>query len=342
VGHNLDALKNPPIIYASAGGSDPVAAYLLLPQKNADGTLNIPNKQQVCAKCLQPIPHSGEGTQVLSDGDDVYVVYGEPILGLSNTDPIFKRGMPTYITKFNRTSKIFSTPVLLGYGGIDSTDGHNWAVLANDSQGVIHVIINGHHDPFIYTKSLAPHDISQWTSPVASSGPAARTSYLGLLIDNQDTLYAISRNSTENYRFDLALHRLKVGGNWEVKHLVSPYKNNYRIMYHNLTIDPITQRLFLSYNSQTVQEYLWGDDIEMFIYQRPDFSPLTLNKDGTENYTPSLASSGGTQNVPQYLPWWDERVILTSADGGDSWRFALSQDLNAPAGCTLDANLICK
>ncbi len=337
VGHNVDAFQRAPVIYLAPSFA-PTSAYLVLPEKNTDGTLNLGKPQLVCEKCAEPIPHSGEGTQVLSDGDDVYVVYSVPILGLDRTDPISIRGLPTYIKKYNRTNAIFSAPVLLGYGGTNAADGHNWAVLAMDSKGIIHVIINGHHDPFVYTKSTRAHDITEWTTPITTGG---NTSYLGLVIDKNDTLYAVSRNSTERYRFDLALHRLRVGGSWEVKHLVSPWKDNYHIWFHNLVIDPITQRLFLSYNSQATEHLLFADEIEMLIYQRPDFSPLTLNANGTDNFT-SATTTNRVAGFAEYDTWWDERAILTSSDGGDNWRFALSQDLQAPAACRLDANLVCQ
>jgi hypothetical protein len=337
VGHNYDAIEHPPVIYAGTPGNS-ASAYLLLPEKTLNGGLNLGSKHLVCEKCLTPIPHSGEGTQVLSDGNDVYAVYGVPLSNLAQNDPILKRGMPTYITKYSRQSQKFTAPVFLGYGGTNSDDGHNWAVLAIDSKGILHVIINGHHDPFVYTKSLHPHDLTTWTSPLKTGG---RTSYLGLAIDKNDTLYSVSRNSTESYRFDLALHRLRTGGTWETKHLVSPWRNNYHIWLHNLSIDPITQRLFLSYHSQTTQEWLYGDEIEMLLYQRPDFAPITLAADGTTKYS-TKTFPAPTNAAFQYNPPWDERSILTSADGGDSWRLALSKDLQAPAGCKVDTNLICR
>ena len=339
VGHNKDALARPPVIYTTPQEA-PTAAYLILPAKQSNGTLTLGEKQLVCEQCSETIPHSGSGTQVLSDGDDVYAVYGVPILKLDKNDPISKRGLPTYITKYNRTSKKFAPPVLLGYGGTNAADGHNWAVMAIDSKGILHVIINGHHDPFVYTKSLRPHDLTAWTSPQQVS---QGTSYLGLVIDQQNTLYGVSRNSENGYYFDLALHRLRSGGTWETKHLVMPSRNYYHVWFHNLNIDPRSGKLFLSYHSQSIEIEVFGDDIEMMLYQRPDFAPQTLNQDGSNKYVPRTviqgSGSGGHQTYE--LPW-DERGILTSSDGGDNWRMALSKDLQAPAGCALDPNLICR
>ena len=339
VGHNRDALEHPPVIYTTPREA-PTAAYLILPEKNPDGTLTLGEKQLVCEKCMETIPHSGVGTQILSDGADVYAVYGTPILNLAKDDPISQRGLPTYIIKYSRQSRKFSTPVLIGYGGTKASDGHNWAVMAIDSTGILHVIINGHHDPFVYTKSLRPHDITAWTSPQQIGKD---TSYLGLVIDRQNTLYSVSRNSENAYYFDLALHRLRSGGTWETKHLVMPSRNYYHVWFHNLNIDPRSDRLFLSYHSQSIETDLFGDDIEMMLYQHPDFAPQTLNQNGTNKYVPrTLIQGSGSGGYETYALPWDERAILTSADGGDNWRMALSKDLQAPAGCAVDATLTCR
>jgi hypothetical protein len=50
--------------------------------------------------------------------------------------------------------------VLIGFGGINAEDNHNWPALAVDSQGYLHVVINGHHNPFRYVRSARPLDIS--------------------------------------------------------------------------------------------------------------------------------------------------------------------------------------
>jgi hypothetical protein len=349
VGHNYDALKRPPVIYTTPQEA-PTSAYLILPEKQSNGTLKLGEQQLVCEKCLETIPHSGTGTQILSDGNDVYAVYGLPILNLDKNDPISQRGLPTYITKYNRQSQKFSTPVLLGYGGTKSSDGHNWAVMAIDSKGILHVIINGHHDPFVYTKSLRPHDITAWTSPQQVS---KGTSYLGLVIDRQNTLYGVSRNSENGYYFDLALHRLRSGGAWETKHLVMPSRNYYHVWFHHLNIDPRSGKLFLSYHSQSIEMEIFGDDIEMMLYQHPDFAPKTLNSNGSDKYVPRTVIQGsGSGGHETYDVPWDERAILTSSDGGDNWRLALSKDLQAPAGCSMpvptssananNANLTCR
>ena len=50
------------------------------------------------------------------------------------------------------------------------------ATIAPDSQGYLHVILNGHHDPFRYVRSVRPLDISAWTEPVEGRPAAAQPS----------------------------------------------------------------------------------------------------------------------------------------------------------------------
>jgi hypothetical protein len=71
----------------------------------------------------------------------------------------------------------------------------------------------------------------------------------------------------------------------------------------------------------------------MLLYQRPDFAPSTLNTDGSLKYP-------GAQLYQ--IDASDEPAVITSADGGATWRMALSSDLQAPPGCLPDANLRCQ
>jgi BNR repeat-containing family member len=342
VGHNYDAFKQPPVIVLSAGFAAvaPTSSYLLLPQKNADGTLTLGNAQLFSTKSIDMIPHSGQATQVLSVDNSVYVVYGEPIFNLDKNSEEFKRGLPTYIKKYDRVSKTFSEAVLIGYGGANASDGHNWPTIAIDSTGILHVIINGHHNPFVYTKTNNPFDHTSWTSP---QKVGTSTSYLGLVIDKNDTLYSVSRNTEGSYHFKLSLHRLRMGGNWETKHLVKPFRAYYHVWYHNLAIDPLSGKLVLSYNSQASQVEIFGDEIEMLLYQRPDFSSQSLGDDGSNVYDQrTYHPNSGAGTKYQYVIPSDERAILVSSDGGDSWRLALTPDLQPPQDCQLNADLRCQ
>jgi hypothetical protein len=339
VGHNVDAFVRPPVVaLTSCYGCQGTPISLLLPEKNADGTLTLGSQQAISATGNDMLPHSGEATQMLSAGDNVYVAYGEPQFNVEPTSPDAAHGLPTYVRVFNRSSKTFSSPVLIGYGGSKSVDlatgklnddAHNWPAIAIDSSGVLHAVINGHNQPFVYVKSLYPYDATRWTAPETA---AFRTSYLGLVIDKQNTLHSVCRDSYGNtYRLNQVTRR--VGGGWEQKDLFIPDRWGYNIFFHKLTIDPLTDRLFLSTNSQPSQIAVKDDEIEMLLYQRPDFAPSTLNTDGSLKYP-------GAQLYQ--IDASDEPAVITSADGGATWRMALSSDLQAPPGCLPDANLRCQ
>ncbi len=208
VGHNPDALKRPPVILLSRYFS-PNDILLMLPEKQPDGTLELPKPIPVAKDAIVWIPHSGEANQALSHGDQVFLVYGQlkVLPGKAKED-----GAPAYAVVYDRRTGRLSEPVLLGFGGRNAEDDHNWPGIAVDSQGILHVVINGHHDPLVYTHSLRPWDISAWSEPVKFG---AGISYAGLVCDADSTLYTVTRCSDPGYYFRLSLLRKKKGQPWE-------------------------------------------------------------------------------------------------------------------------------
>jgi hypothetical protein len=245
VGHNHDCLKRPPVILLSQYFS-PTTVFITIPEKQPDGTLVIPSPQKIAAEAITLCPHSGEANQALTHGDKVFLVYG--LLKVLPGHAV-EEGVPAYAVVYDVRTRQLSDPVLIGFGGINAKDDHNWPGIAADSKGILHVIINGHHNHFMYTHSTKPWSIDEWTKPIAV---AKGTSYCGLVCDKNDTLYAVSRNSDPGYYFRLSLHRKKAGQPWETpRHLVLPFKAYYHVWYHKLAIDPATDRLFLAYWAQS-------------------------------------------------------------------------------------------
>lgn len=76
--HNHDALKRPPIIllgdYKYFPNSDQ-AGYLLIPEKQADGSLKIPEPIAYASNCLGVGYHSGDGNTAITAGDKVYIAW---------------------------------------------------------------------------------------------------------------------------------------------------------------------------------------------------------------------------------------------------------------------------
>ena len=320
VGHNPDCRNGPPVILLSHYLS-PTTISLAIPERQPDGTLLIPPPAPLAADGIALIPHSGESNQALTHDGKVYLVYGRNTVlpGYSNED-----GVPAFARTYDLVTQQLSEPVLIGFGGVNAEDGHNWPGLAADSQGILHVIINGHHNPFVYTRSVRPWDISEWTT---SEEVAAGTSYAGLVCDDQNALYAVTRHAEPGYYFRLSLHRKPAGQPWEApQYLVLPYKPYYHVYYHKLTLDPRRQRLFLSYWTQTSNLCLFLDEYYAAVYMWPDRQKPFLERN------PELPQ-GSYDQWPAVYQFYSappsELTVAVSDDRGATWRLATTEDFDA-------------
>lgn len=317
VGHNPDCLNRPPVILLSHYLS-PTQIYLMAPEKRADGTLLIPEPVLLAEDGVALAPHSGESNQALTHGDEVIVTYGRITILPGRTQ---EDGVPAFVRSYDLKTKQLSEPVLIGFGGKNSKDDHNWPGVAVDSRGIIHAVINGHHDPFTYVHSLRPWDISAWSEP---EKVAAGTSYAGLLCDGQDNLQTVTRHSDPGYYFRLSLHRKPPGMPWEApRNLVVPYKPYYHVYYHKLTLDPVRQRLFLCYWSQTAALCLFRDEFYAAVHTWPDREKRFVQ--GNANL-PQGSYLAKPAKYEFYSAPASELTVLVSEDQGESWRLAETPD----------------
>lgn len=319
VGHNGDCLERPPVILMSIYLA-PTTNFITIPEKQPDGRLVIPEPTKIVDGAIPMIPHSGEAGQALTRGDTVFIAFSKPEVLPGHTT---EDGMPAYVVAYNVKTRKLSRPSLIGFGGIDAKDDHNWVALAVDGKGTIHAIINGHHNHFVYAHTLDPWDIAAW-SP--GERVAQGTSYGGLVCDKSDTLYVVTRNSHPGYYFRLSLHRKKAGQPWEEpKHLVLPFKPYYQVYYHKLVIDPVTNRLFLSYFSQGGSISMFKDEYLAYLYAWPDREKEFL-RDREEPLVPWETYRHDDKKYEYYRPQSSELVTLVSGDGGDSWHLATNAD----------------
>jgi len=324
LGHNRDRLSRPPVILMARYFA-PTQIFITIPRKLADGTLEIPEATLICEDAMPMSAHSGEAGMAATVGGTVFMVYGRLAIpeGHSKED-----GAPAYAVTYDINTGALSEPVLVGFGGINAEDNHNWPALAVDGQGYLHVVINGHHNPFRHTRSVRPLDISEWTEPVEV---AKGTSYAGLICDSEDTLYSVTRHSDPGYYFRLSLHRKRADQPWEEpKNLVVPYNPYYEVYYHKLVLDPVTERLFLAYWSQSPSICVFRDEFRAYAYIWPDREVDFLSV--AEAVLPTGAWQTEERKYQFYAPRPSEPTILVSEDRGETWRLAVTADFAPPAG----------
>ena len=323
LGHNEDRLSRPPVILMARYFA-PTQIFVTIPRKLPGGTLEIPEPTLICEDAMPMGAHSGEAGMAVTVGETVFMVYGRLAVLDGHTK---EDGAPAYAVTYDIETGELSEPVLMGFGGINAEDNHNWPAVTVDSRGYLHVIINGHHNAFRYTRSVRPLDITEWTKPVEV---AKGTSYGGLICDSEDTLYSVTRHSDPGYYFRLSLHRKRAGGPWEEpQNLVVPYNPYYEVYYHKLVMDPVTERLFLAYWSQSASICLFRDEFRAYAYIWPDREIEFLSVEGAV-----LPTGGRSQTEKRkyqfYAPRPSELSILMSEDRGDNWRLAISEDFAPP------------
>ena len=257
-----------------------------------------------------------------------------------------RNGVPTFVVAYDLETRTLSDPVYVGSGG-GSIDAHNWPAITIDPQGFLHVIINGHHNPVVYTRSLQPFDhASGWTDPeyVFPGQCTPMLSYATLTCDRQGTLYTVHRSSTDVYNNRLSLYRRKAGQDWERERtLVAPDKRLYRVWYQRMSYSPAADKLFLTYFASGGLSFMPRDYYEFALFQRPELElrmPLRKRKNaGRES-----GKKAGVPGTPMGLhedPYWDSWTVgsmfrpfpseictLVSDDGGETWRLAVTPDLD--------------
>jgi hypothetical protein len=239
-----------------------------------------------------------------------------------------KDGVPTFVVAYDIASKKLGRPVYVGSGG-GAIDSHNWPAITVDSKGVFHVIINGHHNPAVYTHTVRPLDISEWSAPeyvIPAGSDVPQVSYASLNCDRHDTLYTTHRSTTGTYNNRITLFRKKSGQPWEKERtLVAPFKRLYYVWYQRMCYDPYRDRLYLTYFSNSRQSFMWRDMAEFLMFYRPDQE--------------ALIRAGKKLRDPQKNPFWDSWthgamrnpaasgiVTLVSKDGAETWDLSVTED----------------
>lgn len=358
-GQNSDCLKNPPVIllgdYSYFADGDP-AGYFVIPKKKTDGKLEIGTPVKYAEFAISPDQHSGGSNSVVTKGDKIFIVYGVASVnaqamkevkgakktvmptipadhsglklsyfrqGKTDIKEYSKNGTPAFIVDYDLKSGKFGEAIYVGSGG-GSDDGHNGPGITIDSKGVLHVIINGHHNPLTYTYSLKPADIhSGWSNPeyVIPAKSQPNLSYASLNCDKNDTLYTIHRSTKDVYNNHLGLYVKKAGQPWQDEvTLVNPYKYMYKVWGHKTSYNPATGNLTLGFYSHSSQKQLSAEQYLFEIFQYPDQEKILNGKtSGNEN-------TGLNAKIYNSVPP-SELTNLTLDPQTEKWKLTVGKDL---------------
>lgn len=343
--HNTDCMNGPPVIMLHYywNNNDDQSGAFVIPEKQADGTLVIPEETVYCSEpVICTSQHSGKANFCVTSGDKVYMVYGvcysedrsaerAKIVAdampkghsMGNlTDGLRKYtaydGVPSYIVEYDKTEKKLSAPVFLGYAGGNYWDAHNWSSIALDSEGKLNVFLIGHHYPLLYTKSKNPADISEWEDLEAvSSG----ISYASMNIDKDDTIYAVTRNSNDGYIFNIALQKKEKDGNWEESRIVQYWKQYYMVWGDDVATDPETGAIYVTFKSKTNWMELFADEwaAKDFIFPEQSFMRTDVYPVGAGKAAGSRYANAGS-NIK------GEHTGVVSYDCGKTWKLLTTED----------------
>ncbi len=303
-GHNT--LPHPPPILVYAFVKPHPARFcsyhklmLFLPRKTKRG-LDLGEPALISDKCVGACMHSGNPAATATRDGRTHVVWIEV------TDPKAP-GAATYIRTYYHREHRLGPKVLLGYAP-PVNDVHNVPGICLDSEGYLHVIAGAHGRPFQYFRSLQPNDAySGWTpaEPVCRTGyrnpktgkEEGRQTYLAFVCDGRDTLH-------------IAFRQWRCG--------VDPYHagRNYAA---------------LSYQRKPKGKP-WEKARPLVVAPLPGYSiyyhKLTLDRRGRLYLSYSYLSKAKTyqDDLPGLYHY---RAVLTSQDGGDTWKLAATADFAA-------------
>ena len=103
-----------------------------------------------------------------------------------------------------------------------------------------------------------------------------------------------------------------------------PHNPYYEVYYHKLTMDPVTERLFLTYWSQSASICLFRDEFRAYSYVWPDREVDFLSVAGAELPLGACNTEGAKYQF--YGPKPSEATVLISDDRGDTWHLATTAD----------------
>ncbi|MBN2296827.1 MAG: BNR-4 repeat-containing protein [Pirellulales bacterium] len=207
------------------------------------------------------------------------------------TDPKKKvPGAPAYVATYDKKTKTLSKPVLVAHGP-PANDVHNSPSITMDSRGYLHVLAGTHGQPFPYARSLKPNDSAGGWTKAVTLGKDLRQTYIGLVCTPNDSLHAAFRLWGRNEEpFPLSIHA--------------------RLAYQCKPVDgewgPAKKLVVAAFSEYSV------------FYHR-----LTIDRRGRLFLSYRYWSTHWFYRNDRFH---DERRLLMSGDGGETWRFVKEDD----------------
>ncbi len=191
-GHNVPD-GPPPVLRSIRTASDKklrwrhISDLELFVPKKENGRLSIGKPILISRQSLGVGGHSGVPSAVVSRGSKVHVVWAEA------TDPKVRvPGVPTYVTTYDRKTGVLGKPVLVGYGA-PPNDVHNRPCITMDGKGTLHVLTGTHGSVFHYARSAKPNDAHSGWSRAEPVGDGLLQTYIGMVCGSDGTLHVVFR-----------------------------------------------------------------------------------------------------------------------------------------------------
>ncbi|MFW6437721.1 MAG: BNR-4 repeat-containing protein, partial [Armatimonadota bacterium] len=263
-----------------------------------DGRLTVPEPILITDNCFGNSVHSGAPPALATRDGRTHIVWGEI------TDPE-DPGVPTYVATYDHESGSLSEKVFIEFAP-PVNDVHNTPAIVLDSEGYIHVVTGAHGNNFYYARSLEPntvsagfteavkvHDAGWIDADTDADGRAAQT-YIGLVCDPDDTLHLIYRQNRKGLEDYLTDYGYYMGLSYQRK----PKGGEWGPV-QPLVIPPVG-----GYS----------------IY----YHKLTIDRTGGLWITYNHWTNHAYQNA--FPERYHHRAMITSTDGGDTWRLARTED----------------
>jgi hypothetical protein len=203
------------------------------------------------------------------------------------TDPGQKvPGVPGYVVTYDRKTKRLGEPVLLGYGA-PPNDIHNSPSITMDSKGYLHAVLGTHGKPFQYARSLRPNDAHGGWTKAEPVGEGLRQTYIGLVCGADDTLHLVFRM-------------------WRSG--VDPFP-----LSHHATLAYQRKRPGQPWEAPRVLVVAAFSEYSIFYHR------LTIDRAGGLFLSYDYWSTFWFYRTDHY---GHRRALLTSPDGGDTWKMA--------------------